>query len=82
MTGSRQPFAHQDTSGAAGAGLGIFVNGKFAERVNERTDPYGYDAIARILASATQPVRVEALTVCINHQTTPAVDCLICDPED
>ena len=78
----RQPFAHQDASGAAGAGLGIFVNGKFAERVNERTDPYGYDAIARILATAPQPVWVEALTVCINHQTTPAVDCVICDPED
>ncbi|MEV0214395.1 hypothetical protein [Micromonospora sp. NPDC050695] len=78
----RQPFAHQDASGMAGAGLGIFVNGGFVERVNARTDPYGYDAIARILERAPQPVSAEALIVCINHQTTPAVDCLICDPED
>lgn len=76
-----RPFAHQDASGAAGAPLAIFVNGDFAEYVNERTDPYGYDAIARILAQrAPQQVSVEVLTECMNHPKQSAVDCLICDP--
>jgi hypothetical protein len=75
-----QPFAHQDASGAAGAPMAVFVDGAFVECVNEQADPYGYDAIARILERAAQPMRVEALIVCINHPTTAAVDCIICDP--
>lgn len=71
---SQQPFAHQDASGAAGAPLAIFVNGQLVEHVNTTTDPHG-DITARKAGSGA-----EALTVCLNHPDTAAVDCTICDP--
>ncbi|MFI1194170.1 hypothetical protein ACH4T9_13045 [Micromonospora sp. NPDC020750] len=78
---TRQPFAHQDASGAAGARLAVFVGGVFTEYVNTATDPYGYDAIARVLSGiAPTSHRVEALLTCGNHPTVAAVDCLACDP--
>ncbi|QKW15473.1 hypothetical protein [Verrucosispora sp. NA02020] len=79
----RQPFAHQDACGAAGTRYAVFVNSVFIEYVDTKTDPYGYAAMDRILA-AHAPARpsIETLMVCVEHPTTAAVDCLICDPED
>ncbi len=78
---TRQPFAHQDASGMAGAPVAIFVDGEFVERVNQQTDPYGFDAIGRILAKlAPRHVSAEALITCVNHAQQSAADCVICDP--
>lgn len=79
---TRQPFAHQDASGAAGAPLAVFVDDRYHSLVNTATDPYGNDTATFIAASHGHSVRVEVLTTCINHPTTAAVDCVICDPED
>lgn len=78
---TRQPFAHQDASGMAGAPVAIFVDGVFAEYVDRKADPYGQYAMERIIADRA-PYRpsVEAVTECMNHPKTPAVDCVICDP--
>lgn len=71
---TRQPFAHQDASGAAGARLGVFIDGHLAEHVDTTTDPYGHATAAR------HPAGAQVLLACINHPQTPAVDCLTCDP--
>ncbi|WP_433460607.1 hypothetical protein [Micromonospora sp. CA-248212] len=80
---TRQPFAHQDACGMAGTPYAVFVNSVFVEYVDTTKDPYGYAAMERILA-AHAPARpsIETLMVCVNHPTTAAVDCVICDPED
>lgn len=77
---ARRSFAHQDASGVACAPLAIFVNGKFAEYVDTKTDPYGLKAMTRIIDGLDVRVSVEALTECMNHPKQSAVDCLICDP--
>ncbi|MEU0078433.1 hypothetical protein ABZY58_11100 [Micromonospora tulbaghiae] len=76
-----RPFAHQDACGQAGARIAVFVGGAFHSYVDTTTDPHGDITAQKVAASlgANQP-SVEALTVCINHPTEAAVDCLTCDP--
>ncbi|MFF0822502.1 hypothetical protein ACFYUR_19235 [Micromonospora haikouensis] len=71
---TRQPFAHQDASGAAGALLAVFIDGHLIQHVDPSVDPDGS------LTAARHPAWAEVLLTCINHPTVAAVDCLTCDP--